>query len=185
MPTTSFKNLYDVLGIDREASADDIRRAYRKKALETHPDKLDPSASEEEKQNAERQFHKVHEAFEILGDPIKRKAHDIRMKARTDPSLISAEATRRIKERKEWAERQREESLKRMAAFNKELEREKSAKEAALEKMKMEAAMVAEMLKGMYQSNPEFAARREAALQRKAEREHAEMFNRTQQPIHL
>jgi hypothetical protein len=36
-----------------------VRRAYRKKALETHPDKLEPGASEAEKQDAEQQFHKV------------------------------------------------------------------------------------------------------------------------------
>ena len=36
-----------------------VRKAYRKRALETHPDKLDPGASEAEKQDAEQQFHKV------------------------------------------------------------------------------------------------------------------------------
>jgi len=36
-----------------------VRKAYRRRALETHPDKLDPGANEEEKQEAEQQFHKV------------------------------------------------------------------------------------------------------------------------------
>lgn len=36
-----------------------VRKAYRKRALETHPDKLDPGANEKEKQEAERQFHEV------------------------------------------------------------------------------------------------------------------------------
>ena len=36
-----------------------VRRAYRKRALETHPDKLEPGVSEGEKQDAEQQFHKV------------------------------------------------------------------------------------------------------------------------------
>jgi DnaJ-class molecular chaperone len=40
-----------------------VRRAYRKRALETHPDKLDPTASEAEKQDAEQQFHKVKSVF--------------------------------------------------------------------------------------------------------------------------
>jgi len=183
MPDLSFKNFYDVLGIEREASADEVRRAYRKRALETHPDKLDPGASEEEKQTAEREFHKVHEAFEVLGDAVKRKAHDFRMNARKDPSLISEEAKRRIRERKEWAQRQREESLKRTTELNEQLEREKRAKEEALAKIKREAEMLAQMLKEMHQSNPEFAARRQAALQRKAEREREAMFKRTQEPL--
>jgi uncharacterized protein HemY len=36
-----------------------VRRAYRKRALETHPDKLDPGANDKEKEEAERQFHRV------------------------------------------------------------------------------------------------------------------------------
>ena len=40
-----------------------VRKAYRKKALETHPDKLEPGASEAEKQDAEQQFHKVSLSF--------------------------------------------------------------------------------------------------------------------------
>jgi hypothetical protein len=40
-----------------------VRRAYRKKALETHPDKLEPGATEAEKQDAEQQFHKVRSFF--------------------------------------------------------------------------------------------------------------------------
>ncbi|KAF8967672.1 DnaJ domain-containing protein [Flammula alnicola] len=186
MPALSFKNLYAELGIEQNASADDVRKAYRKRALETHPDKLEPGANEKEKQEAERQFHRVHEAFEVLGDPVKRKAYDSRMNARTDPSLISEEAARRIRERKEWAQRQREESEKRMAAFHAQLAREKREKQEALEKMAKEAAMVSEMLQEMYQLNPEFAARRQAALQRKAEREreHARRHNPSQRPIH-
>ncbi|KAF8159594.1 DnaJ domain-containing protein [Crassisporium funariophilum] len=183
MPNSSIKNYYDVLGIARAASADDIRRAYRKRALETHPDKLEPGATEAEKQAAEQQFHKVHEAFETLGDAVKRKAYDAQSHGRADPSSISEEARRRMKERREWAERQREESNKRLAEFNAKLEREKRAQEEAMAKMARDAAVVADMLKEMYQLNPEFAARRQAALQRKAEREGAEMRGR-QRPIH-
>ncbi|PPR00517.1 hypothetical protein CVT26_009903 [Gymnopilus dilepis] len=187
MPEVLFKNFYDALGIGRDASADE----GKKRALETHPDKLDPAASEKEKQKAERDFHRVHEAFEVLGDPIKRKAclaYDIRINARKDSSLISEEAKRRIQERKEWSQRQREESLKRIAEVNKhvqevdkQLERERRAKEEALAKMKKDAELLAQMLKEMHQANPEFAARREAALQRKAERE--ALFKRTHQAV--
>ncbi|PPQ91474.1 hypothetical protein CVT25_013731 [Psilocybe cyanescens] len=177
-----FKSHYEVLGIERDASYDEIRKAYHKKALQTHPDKLDPSASDSDKQHAEEEFHKVYEAFDILGDVIKRKAYDIRLKARANPTRISEEAARRVKERKDWALRQHQEKLNRAV----QMEREKREQEEALVNMKIEkeAAMVAELLKAMYQSNPEFARRREAALQRKAERERADMFKHTQQSIH-
>jgi len=95
MPT--FISFYDILGVEQSASADDVRKAYRKKALETHPDKLEPGASEIEKQEAEQQFHKVHEAFETLGDAVKRKAYDARLRAKAIPQPISEEAQRRMK----------------------------------------------------------------------------------------
>ena len=87
------------------------------------------------------------------------------MNPTTDLSSLSEEATRRIRERKEWARRQCEQGEKRMAENNAKIEREKRAKEEALEKMRREAAMVADMLQEMYRLNPEFAARRKAALQ--------------------
>ncbi|KAF8817483.1 DnaJ-domain-containing protein [Phlegmacium glaucopus] len=198
MTTPTFKNFYDILGIEQSASADDVRRAYRKKALETHPDKLDPGASEPEKQDAEQQFHKVREAFETLGDAVKRKAYDIRLRARASPQSISEEAQRRMKERKAWAERQRENSEKRMAEIKAQREREKQEQEAAKAKRAKEAVLVAEMLREMNRLNPEFAARRQAVLQagcfgsliahlltepffqRKAERERAAMRNQFQ-----
>lgn len=87
------------------------------------------------------------------------------MRARTDPSRISAEALRRIQERKEWAQRQREESQKHSAAFYAQIEREKREKQEALERMAKEAAMIADMVKEMHELNPGFAERRKAALQ--------------------
>jgi hypothetical protein len=87
------------------------------------------------------------------------------MSATTDLSLLSEEAARRIKERNLWAGRQLEASEQRMAENRAKIEGEKRAKEEAMEKKKREAEMVADMLKEMYRLNPEFAARREAALQ--------------------
>ena len=89
----------------------------------------------------------------------------MRLKARASPQSISEEAQRRMKERKEWAERQRQISEKRMAEIKAQYEREKQAQEAARIKQANEAALVAEMLREMYRLNPEFAARREAVLQ--------------------
>lgn len=93
------------------------------------------------------------------------QAYDTRLKARASPQSISEEALRRMKERKEWAERQRQVSEKRMAEIKAQYEREKQAKEAARIKRANEDALVAEMLREMYRLNPEFAARREAVLQ--------------------
>jgi hypothetical protein len=70
-----------------------------------------------------------------------------------------------MKERKEWAERQREDSEKRMAEIKARREREKQEQEAAKAKQANEAALIAEMLREMYKLNPEFAARRQDALQ--------------------
>ena len=64
-----YKDYYSILGGDRKASADDIKRAYRKLARKYHPD-----VSKEP--NAEEKFKEVAEAYETLKDPEKRAAFD-------------------------------------------------------------------------------------------------------------
>jgi len=61
---------YETLGVARDASQDDIRKAYRKAAKETHPD-LHPGKPE-----AERRFKEINAANDIIGDPDKRKRYD-------------------------------------------------------------------------------------------------------------
>ncbi len=65
-----FKDYYKILGIDKQASADDIKKAYRKLAKKYHPDKNPNDKSAEEK------FKEVSEAYEVLKDPEKRKKYD-------------------------------------------------------------------------------------------------------------
>jgi molecular chaperone DnaJ len=64
------EDFYAILGIDKSASAADIKKAYRKKAIEYHPDK-NPGDSK-----AEELFKKAAEAYEVLSDPDKRAKYD-------------------------------------------------------------------------------------------------------------
>ncbi|XP_052604364.1 dnaJ homolog subfamily B member 7 [Peromyscus californicus insignis] len=62
---------YEVLGVQRYASPEDIKRAYRKVALKWHPDK-----NPENKEEAERKFKEVAEAYEVLSNSEKRNVYD-------------------------------------------------------------------------------------------------------------
>lgn len=64
------RDYYEVLGTQRNASADDIKRAYRRLAIKYHPDK-NPGDKE-----AEAKFKECAEAYEVLSDPEKRKRYD-------------------------------------------------------------------------------------------------------------
>lgn len=63
------KDYYSILGIEKGASEEDIKKAYRKQALKWHPDK-NKSAHAEEK------FKEIAEAYEVLSDPKKRDIYD-------------------------------------------------------------------------------------------------------------
>jgi DnaJ-class molecular chaperone len=65
-----FKDYYDVLGVSRTSTGDDIRRAYRKLAREFHPD-VNPG-----NKSAEEKFKDINEAYEVLSDEEKRKRYD-------------------------------------------------------------------------------------------------------------
>ena len=70
MPTTTKKDYYEVLGVKKSASADDIRKAFRKLARKYHPD-VNPGDK-----SAEEKFKGISEANEVLSDPKKRKIYD-------------------------------------------------------------------------------------------------------------
>ena len=64
------RDYYDVLGVSREASQDEIKKAYRKMALKYHPD-VHP-----DKEEAEAKFKEINEAYEVLSDSQKRATYD-------------------------------------------------------------------------------------------------------------
>src|SRR3989344_5805501 len=66
------RDYYEILGVAKSASDDDIKKAYRKLARENHPD----VAKDVDKAKAEIRFKEINEAYQVLGDTQKRKMYD-------------------------------------------------------------------------------------------------------------
>src|SRR6218665_89908 len=66
----SKKDFYQVLGVDKKASADELKKAYRKLAMQYHPDKNQGN------KEAEAKFKEISEAYDVLKDDQKRAAYD-------------------------------------------------------------------------------------------------------------
>jgi len=62
---------YDILGVSKSATSDEIKKAYRKQALEWHPDR-----HKDNKEEAEKHFKEINEAYQVLSDPEKKSAYD-------------------------------------------------------------------------------------------------------------
>src|SRR3954469_13271625 len=77
------RDYYEVLGVAKNASEDDIKKAYRKLAMKHHPDRNQG----DEAKKAEEKFKEAKEAYEMLTDPQKRAAYDQYGHAGVDPSM--------------------------------------------------------------------------------------------------
>src|SRR5258708_28493148 len=78
------RDYYEILGVDRNANAEEIKKAYRKLAVKYHPDKNPGDKSAEEK------FKELGEAYEALNDPQTRAAYDQYGHAAFDPRRRAA-----------------------------------------------------------------------------------------------
>lgn len=67
------KDYYSILGVSKDATADDLKKAYRKLAKQYHPD---AQHTEQDKQNAEAKFKEINEAYSVLSDDNKRAQYD-------------------------------------------------------------------------------------------------------------
>lgn len=114
---------YEILGVNRTADEEEIKRAFRRRALRVHPDRNpgDPRAA--------AKFNRVNEAYEVLSDPDRRRAYDITLALSEEigprpspyaspappPSPPPATAHRRNSEYQQWVE-EREQRARREAA---------------------------------------------------------------------
>lgn len=77
------ENYYDILGVSRDASEDEIKKAYRQLAKKHHPD-LNKGSIE-----SERIFKKVHEAYQTLNNKLSRETYDAKLKGQKRDSDFS------------------------------------------------------------------------------------------------
>src|SRR5215207_5241776 len=78
------RDYYETLGVPKNASEEEIKKAYRKLAMKYHPDR---NQGDGENKGAEAKFKEAKEAYEMLSDPDKRSAYDQYGHAGVDPNM--------------------------------------------------------------------------------------------------
>src|SRR5918993_975953 len=81
------RDYYDILGVAKDASEDDIKKAYRKQAMKHHPDRNQGKGDDKSSKASEEKFKEAKEAYEMLSDPQKRAAYDRFGHAGVDPNM--------------------------------------------------------------------------------------------------
>jgi DnaJ-class molecular chaperone len=79
------KDYYKILGVEKKATEDEIKRAYKKLALKWHPDR-NQNGDEDEMKKADKMFKDINEAYSVLSDPEKRQRFDLGAYDPSDPS---------------------------------------------------------------------------------------------------
>ena len=101
----NFVNYYDILGVSRTASQDEIKKAFRKLAMENHLDKYQ-NCSPEEIDRRTKIFQKISNAYDIIGDEKKRHEYDLefaeyeRRQAEREAEARSRQAQRQQEQRR-------------------------------------------------------------------------------------
>ncbi|KAJ3052971.1 hypothetical protein HK097_005280 [Rhizophlyctis rosea] len=85
---TQSPDLYSEFGINKTASEDEIKKAYRKLALKYHPDKLSTLSTDTERQTATAKFQQIATWYSVLSDPAKRKRYDATGEIDTDGATM-------------------------------------------------------------------------------------------------
>lgn len=110
-------NYFHILGLNTEATATEIRSAYRSLAKQFHPD---VNSSE----NAKSQFIKIQEAYEVLSDPAKKARHKQLLHHNTASRTSNYSQATRERIYEDWVRHQHREELKRKVAEMRQRERE-------------------------------------------------------------
>jgi len=79
---STFPDYYSLLGVGQNATSDEIRQAYKRESLKTHPDRLVNAPLEERKRATER-FQAVADAYYVLSDPKRKREYDMQWGSRT------------------------------------------------------------------------------------------------------
>ncbi|RXW24768.1 hypothetical protein EST38_g1070 [Candolleomyces aberdarensis] len=85
MSSSSFPDYYKILSLPKTATAEEIKQAYRKESLKTHPDRL-VNATPAEKRKATERFQTVADAYYVLSDSTRRKEYDALYSSRRNRS---------------------------------------------------------------------------------------------------
>lgn len=90
---SSLPQYYSILNIPSTATADEIRSAYKRESLKTHPDRLPGTATPQDKRRATERFQAVADAYYVLSDPARRAEYDALFRSRPSSAFTDETAS--------------------------------------------------------------------------------------------